>query len=298
MSILKKRFKDGKNVFREAPTPQAEKEPGGGRSGRQDAAVSSVLSVAGDETSAPPSADSADGEKRGGGGSFAAKNGTPGALLTKVYSLRVLLIGLACILAFFIVLSFFRRGKVVREEAKSPAQAARLFLQLLEENDRSGMEKLWEDGELPDETSFEMWKRLFDGPTLLSNHVVLTREDGRMFLLTFCLDEHSRKQLYKLRSIREIPTTLRSWFAEKADRSVDAALEDLLKQQTPNETSAVPPNEEAVRAEKETSSAASVRSGGSVEENGQSSSKSAQSRASTGGLSDQDQPRASTKESK
>ncbi len=123
----------------------------------------------------------------------------------------------------------FYRSRPAEIVPKTPALAVELFLKQVSQKDEAGFVQLL-DHRANQEESKKIFGELAGLPEtdwMQRHFAVLTAQDGRMFLLA--INELPELGEYRIQSVRELPTSVRSLFMEKAPASVDEAFEKELE---------------------------------------------------------------------
>lgn len=154
-------------------------------------------------------------------------------LLNKTYSSKILILAILFIAVLFFIIYSLLHKDVQREKADSPRSATKLLSQILIEDDYEDFKSLFLNSSDINEAYFANSKEQLLGEAIINEYVILTKDDGRMFLLALKKNDDNNK--YRLRFIKEIPTDIRQFFNDKAESKVDRDFEELLNSKNDTE---------------------------------------------------------------
>ncbi len=152
-------------------------------------------------------------------------------VLSKVYGVKTLVIAVILITILFFVLYLLKNGRYEREKGDSPRSAAKLLSQILSEDDYESFKNTFinsDDSKLT-EQYFSTLKNELLGEAIMNEYIILNKDDGRMYLIAVRKEENSKQ--YKIRFVKEVPTSVRQFFNDSAASEVDEDFENQLKQE-------------------------------------------------------------------
>ncbi|MDO5733190.1 MAG: hypothetical protein Q4P72_05325 [Eubacteriales bacterium] len=156
--------------------------------------------------------------------------------LTRNYGLKTLLLLIVVIAVLAVATYIFRLSRPQREDPSSPKKLARLIKNVIADDDYEGFEALFLEADsasqLSESERFKLYAGLqkqLDENSFSEDYLILGNSRGHLYLVSIEYIEGIKQ--YRIRSVREVPSSLRFFFQEPAGASVDDAFASELQRE-------------------------------------------------------------------